>query len=373
MSRSERLEVFAVEDTGAQIVWGHLDPGEVRVRWHAGERTLQSEGGPGGVLIDGLAPSSTTSVEVLLDGRLVCPVVVRTLSPPPGAELSRFATLNDLHLGTLEFGRAPKFVERVPHAEAHPMRCGSAAITDALEWGAQRLVIKGDIVQSSHPHTWSLVSDLVGALAIPVDMICGNHDRNQLSTVDPFTEAARAGLRLHRDVTAIDIEGLRLVLVDSSVNSIEVGVWRPHTAAVRHAVATSDRPVMLLIHHQPQSTPVPVYLPRGISSFTARRFLRTMSTANPAIFGSSGHTHRNRHRIVAGVPWSEIGSPKDYPGVWAGYVVHEGGIRQVVHRVLRPDCIRWTEQTRRSGLGTWGRWSPGTVEQRCLSHPWPRT
>jgi hypothetical protein len=42
---------------------------------------------------------------------------------------------------------------------------------------------------------------------------------------------------------------------------------------------------------------------------------------------------------------TEVGSPKDYPGTWAGYVVHEGGIRQVVRRVAAPEVIRWTEST----------------------------
>jgi len=371
MIPAERLEVFAVEDTTAQIVWGGLGPGAVRLCWPGGERDGRSVGGPGGMVIDGLAPGTTTEVEVLLDGRTAGRVAVTTLAPPPGRELARFATLNDLHLGTRRFGRFPEFVEDVPHARAHPVRCARAAVDDAIAWGAQRLVVKGDIVHASHPHTWTMVGDVFGDTAIPVDLLCGNHDRNHISTVDPFTEAGRSGLTLRRHVTTIDLDGLRLVLIDSSVNWLDIGVWRPHTAAVRQAVATTDLPVMLLVHHQPQETTIPLYIPRGIPAVVANRFLRTMRDANPRIIGSSGHTHRNRHRTIEGVPWSEIGSPKDYPGVWAGYVVYTGGIRQVVRRITRPDCIGWTEQTRRVAGGTWGRWSPGTLDQRCFTHQWP--
>ena len=86
---------------------------------------------------------------------------------------------------------------------------------------------------------------------------------------------------------------------------------------------------------------------------------------------TAGHSHRHRRRTHRSVTITEVGSPKDYPGTWAGYVVHEGGVRQVVRRVDRPDCIRWTEYTRRAALGLWGQWSPGRLDDRCFSLTWP--
>jgi hypothetical protein len=102
----------------------------------------------------------------------------------------------------------------------------------------------------------------------------------------------------------------------------------------------------------------------------ANPILRRLRQANPKLVGTSGHTHRHRRRDVAGVPWFETGSPKDYPGTWTGYVVYEGGIRQVTRRITAPDCIGWTEGTRGAALGAWGRWSPGTLEDRCFTIPW---
>ena len=57
--------------------------------------------------------------------------------------------------------------------------------------------------------------------------------------------------------------------------------------------------------------------------------------------------------------------------MWAGYAIHEGGIRQVVRRIAEPDCLAWNERTASSLGGLWGRWTPGKLADRCLTHPWP--
>lgn len=73
---------------------------------------------------------------------------------------------------------------------------------------------------------------------------------------------------------------------------------------------------------------------------------------------------------MGGVTVAEVGSTKDYPGQWAGYSVYEGGIRQVVRRVERPDAIAWTEMTARAIGGVWKWWSPGRMEDRCWTIRW---
>ena len=88
------------------------------------------------------------------------------------------------------------------------------------------------------------------------------------------------------------------------------------------------------------------------------------------MLGTSGHTHRHRRHQIDGVPWTETGSPKDYPGTWTGYVVHEGGIRQIVRRVQAPDAIAWTDHTRIAAYGLWEHASPGRLDARCFNVPW---
>jgi 3',5'-cyclic AMP phosphodiesterase CpdA len=310
-------------------------------------------------------------LEVSVPGQRSARLEARTLGGDLGEELSRFATLSDLHLGATAFDFFQRMKESGVRAEdAHPVRCARAAIGDALAWGAQRIVVKGDVTNTSHTHTWALAADVLGGLPVPVDMIPGNHDRNQRATVDAFAEARRHGLALHSDVSTVDLEGLRLVFVDSTVAGIDIGVWRPHRHEMLDAVAEARQPAMIVVHHQPMASTIPMHLPRGIPAVVANPILRRMRAANPRIVGTSGHTHRHRRRTVAGVPWFESGSTKDFPGTWTGYVVHERGIRQVTRRITSPDCISWTERTRRAAAGAWQHWSPGSLADRCFELPW---
>jgi 3',5'-cyclic-AMP phosphodiesterase len=363
MTGRRGIACFALEPDAAQLNWSTLPRGEVTVDSGIEVTRFESDGGPAAVdvVLDG--PSE---IDVRVDGRRVWRGVVRPTEPPPGEELYRFATLSDLHLGALRFGRLEEVDVEVPH----PVRCTRAAITEALAWGARRLVVKGDVVHTSRPHTWAMAADLLGDLPVPVDLVCGNHEVNGASTVDPFAEAARHGLSLHPGVTSVDLPGVRAVLFDSALPLLDVGRWDHLREPVCDALADADGPALLFSHHQPQEWVVPTYMPLGSPARAARRFLRAARAANPTLLGASGHTHRHRRRRIEGVEWAETGSPKDYPGTWTGYVVHEGGVRQVVRRVARPDCIRWTERTRQIAFGAWGRWSPGSLADRCFVHPW---
>jgi hypothetical protein len=159
------------------------------------------------------------------------------------------------------------------------------------------------------------------------------------------------------------------VLVDSTAPG-------DHSGQVDHLIprlaeALDGRPALVVLHHHLLQLPVSTFWPPGIPSPEGNRFLAAVAEATPAAIVASGHTHRHRMRRVGGLVVTETGSPKDHPGTWTGYVVHEGGIRQVVHRVARPDCIAWTERTRKAALGVFGRWSPGTLDERCFRLDWP--
>jgi hypothetical protein len=363
MTRQREITCFALEPDAAQLHWSNLPRGEVEVDSGAAVTRFRSDGGPGAIDV---ALDGPTEVDVQVDGRTVWQRVLRPCESPPGEELYRFATLSDLHLGATRFGRIDEGDVEVPH----PVRCARAAIAEALAWGARRLIVKGDVVHTSRPHTWAIAAELLSGLPVPVDLVCGNHEVNGASTVDPFAEAARHGLSLHAGVTALDLPGLTAVMFDSSAPLLDVGRWNHLQAPVCDALSEADGPAMLFSHHQPQEWVVPTYLPLGAPARGARRFLRAARDANPTLLGASGHTHRHRRRQIEGVEWAETGSPKDYPGTWTGYAVHEGGVRQVVRRVADPECIRWTEQTRALAFGAWGAWSPGSLGDRCFVHRW---
>ena len=72
-----------------------------------------------------------------------------------------------------------------------------------------------------------------------------------------------------------------------------------------------------------------------------------MLARRPALVAyTAGHTHRHRVRRVDGVPSIEVGCVKDFPGTWAEYRVHDGGILQVVHRMSSPEALAWSESCR---------------------------
>jgi predicted phosphodiesterase len=290
----------------------------------------------------------------------------RTLAPPPGEELHRFATVSDLHLGLDAFGFFGRMRE-APEPEAlHTTRCTRAAMLEARAWGAQRLVIKGDTTDTGAVAEWDELGHLLAEVGLPAEVIPGNHDVRRRREIDVDDALVRLGLEPLGGSRAVDLPGVRLVLFDTTTS----GHHGTYDHDVVELVAASDRPVLLVGHHHPMPLPFLSYWPPGVPSHHARRFFRSVAAARPDTLYVAGHTHRHRRRPIGGVPVVEVGSPKDYPGTWGGYVVHEGGIRQVVRRVAAPDCLPWLERSRWAASGAWGRWSPGRLEDRCFTHLW---
>lgn len=383
----ERLWLFAVEEAAVQVTWGRLGPG--RVRFDAADSTVEidTDGGPGSVILDGLPAATPLELVVTRAHGGARAKDFATLAPPPGRELSRFATISDLHLGERAFGWRSTIVEDRQTTDPFPVRATRAALRELVEWGAELLVVKGDVTTSSRIGQWELFAKLVAEVGVPIEVIPGNHDAGitrhappshrpdwglveygeRVSVAEAF---ARFGLGRADPVRHVDIDGLRLILVDADLPGRHLGRIADHHDAAVELVRTAPRAVAVMLHHQPMPLPIPYYWPPGIPASESRRFLRAARRANPALFVATGHTHRNRSRRMEGVTIAEVGSVKDYPGVWAGYAVHEGGIRQVVRRVAAPDVLAWTDRSARAGFGMWGRWSQGTLADRCFSLPW---
>jgi predicted phosphodiesterase len=384
--------VFAVEDTSIQLTWASLDTRVVRARVGQATVALDHDGGPGSVVIDGLPAGSLLEVTLdRADGAVAWRQTAHTLAPPPGPELFRFATLSDMHLGERNFGYRGTIVEQPRAAEPYSVRATRAAITELSAWGAELLVVKGDVTLSGQAEQWDLFGELMGSFDGPVMATPGNHDgiedteptgwRRTLESPRSFPEPSTAltpreglrrfGLGSTERVQVRDEPGIRIVLVDTTVPHRREGQLDIAADELLAPIADAVGAVWVGLHHQLMTTPVPTYLPVGISRSESRRFLDRAVAANPDLLVTSGHTHRNRRRTHGPVPITEVGAPKDYPGVWAGYVVHEGGIRQMVRRVRAPDVLAWTDRSADAAYGLWGAWSPGHLDERCFTHTWP--
>jgi hypothetical protein len=368
-----RLEVFAVEDTSIQLSWGALGPGPVVVRAADTRVEVVADGGPGAVSLGALPADRTVTVELhgegVPGGRIR--LATRTLATPPGDEMYRLATISDLHIGATTFGYLHTIAETDP-ADPHPQRCTRGALREAVAWGAQRIVVKGDVVDQGHPGAWRQAGHVLAGALVPVDVLPGNHETKRRRTVEPEDALRAHGLHVVRGVSAQDLPGVRLVLADSAQVGDDRGRLDHLTEDLVRVLRGASAGALLLMHHHPARTAVPLGWPLGIPRSEATRVLDRIGVAHPATLVSTGHVHRNRRWRHGPLNVTSVGSVKDYPGVWAGYVVHEGGIRQVVRRVAEPDLLRWTDRSARAAFGAWGLWSPGLRSHRCFSHTWPR-
>jgi hypothetical protein len=146
-------QVFALEPRAAQVVVRGPD-GQWAVSVGGHDTAVDVTGGVGAAVIEGLEPD--TAYEVRVDGRPA--TRLRTLAEPPGAYLGRFATVSDLHVGEIGFGHAPRFHLTRNPATAHPVVCLRAALAELTAWGAEGLVVKGDVSHDSRLHEYELVA-----------------------------------------------------------------------------------------------------------------------------------------------------------------------------------------------------------------------
>ena len=340
--------VFAVEDTAVELDWPSLRRGEHTVEVGPTTTTVVGDGGPQACWIDGLPPDTT--LDVVVDGRRA--TTARTMATPPGRALTRIATVGDLHIGDgWTFGLWPTVSHAGGVDDPIVVKCTRAALAEIAAWGADLLIVKGDITHHGRDDEWALAAQLLAESGTPAIATIGNHDVKHAPVLG-HEHLARVGVEL-------------VVVADATIPGRHPGTLRHVGASIVEAAGSAPGPTLVALHHQLHPLPVVTHWPPGI--VTARSFLRELGAANPSTFVTSGHTHLHRARRVGPLLVTEVGSPKDYPGTWAGYVVHEGGIRQVVRRTADPEVIRWTEATKRALFGAWGRWSPGRLEDRCVT------
>jgi predicted phosphodiesterase len=310
---------------------------------------------------DGLEPDTTYTY----DG-----VTFRTLPRPPGERLATVATVNDVHFGETVCGfdsNAPEVGPQFraePGERPYPEVMNEAAVRDIGAVDPDVVLVKGDLTDDGRTEDYeAFLRCYGGAFGERMHHIRGNHDAYKGQTDAP------AG------PFAVEVAGATLAMLDTTVPFAPNGGVDDGQLDWLDELARHDGPPILLFgHHQPwqpgSRTRPATY--RGITPDDSERLVEVVAR-HPRIRGYfCGHSHRNRVRRFAetgDLPWTEVACVKDFPGAWAEYRIFEGGILQLVHRIRRPDALRWTERTRGMFGGLYPQFSFGRLEDRCFVVP----
>jgi 3',5'-cyclic-AMP phosphodiesterase len=363
MSPRARLEVVAVESDRAQITWAWA-AGDVVVD---GRVVAHADARAGSIEVDGLSPNS--SFEVVCGSQRTS---AKTLPTVAGGEAARIATISDLHIGERGFGYLPRMYEAHP-IEPYPLRAVRAALQEATAWGAQLIVIKGDLAHLNLDEQYRALSPLIADCPVPVVVIAGNHDGGNHHHDDIAEGLQDANAEIVEEVNARVVGGLNVVILPSMAHHVSAGRVHHRLDDLANAL-DNDRPSLVLTHHHLQL--VPWHIPVATWGVQRHRLVSTLLRSPSPVVLTAGHSHRNRHHRVHAAPRTsaisvtEVGSTKDFPGVWAGYIIGEKGLQQVVRRIAEPSVLEWTERCRSMLYGIWGRWALGALDDRCVDWRW---
>jgi Icc protein len=158
------------------------------------------------------------------------------------------------------------------------------------------VVITGDLVDSGPEEEYAHLRELLAPLELPMAAIPGNHDdRERFRRTFPSVASGSANC-------AIDVEGLRLLLLDSSVPGKDYGELDSDTLAWLESRLAEhpDRPALVFLHHPPFET--------GIAHMD-RQSLRNAPDLAAIVrqhaqirLIAAGHVHRAVTTLFAGAP-----------------------------------------------------------------------
>lgn len=294
----------------------------------------------------------------------------RTL-PEPGELLARIATVNDIHFGEVVCGvmagdTSGGVFRSEPGEPPYPETMNRAAVAEIEQLDPDAVIVKGDLTNTGSDEEVDAFLAAYAPVADRMTWVRGNHESH------PGQE--RGGV----PVQTVTVPGALVVLLDTSRPGVENGGFSAEQADELDALAAeADRPVLVMGHHHPWN-PSSAERPEryfGITPDDSERLVDVVARRPRIVAYTAGHTHRNRVRRFAAtgaVPWVEVSAVKDYPGAWAEYRVHEGGIVQVFHRISSPAALAWTERTRHMFGGLYGEYAFGALADRCFAIPTDR-
>jgi len=352
-----------------EIVVTFTSAPDARVVTRVGEHEVTTTGPFHTAVLRDLDPDTEYAIEVegaVTDDRWL-PPTARTLGQPGGRLLATVATANDVHFGETECGRtgepAADAIGPVLRAEPgdppYPEMMGSAVVDEMLALGPDAVVVKGDLTDSGREEEYAAFLTCYGRLGARMHHVRGNHDAMR----DP--QLARSDTPF-----VVDVNGVKLVVLDTVVPGRCGGALdAAQRDFVEQAARATSGPVLLFAHH-------PAFhwdTDYCIDPPDADALVDVLARHPNVVASFAGHTHSNRvvhDERVPEVPFAEVNCAKDYPGAWAEYRIHEGGLTQVLRRVQRPDARAWSERARHMIQGYYRDLVLGSIDDRCFTRTW---
>lgn len=290
-----------------------------------------------------------------------------------GQLLTRIATVNDLHFGETECGRLEGLdvgpvLRSEPGAEPYPTVMSRAAIREISAVSPDVVVVKGDLTSSGsaseYRHFEALYRPSFGDRLV---VTLGNHDK----------PPSAGGVPAVPPMQAVDLPGVTLAVLDTARHGQAGGqVSADQADWLDELAARADRPVLVFGHHPAGGDDMAqLFGPRSghdtcLDPAGTARLVEVVARRRSVSGYFAGHTHRNkvRHFPATGpVPWAEVACVKDFPGSWAEYLVYEGGIRQVHHRISTDKAaVGWSERCRSMFGGRYPSYALGEEADRCF-------
>ena len=292
----------------------------------------------------------------------------RTL-PARGELLATVATVNDVHFGETECGHIEgddvgPVLSSLPGEDPYPEIMNRGAVAEITALDPAVVIAKGDLTSTGSEDEYHRFLEVYGdAFGSKLHHVRGNHD------------ACHGGRFAAFPMQRIELPGVIVALIDTAIEEWASGrVTTEQLDWLDALAADADRPVLAMGHHHcwnPASlNRDPYYF--GINPDDSEALIEVVRR-RPSIVGYfAGHTHRNRRQAfdaTGDVPWVEVASVKDFPGSWAEYRVHDGGIVQVHHRISTSEALRWTDRTRAMFGGAYPIYSFGELADRCFEVP----
>ena len=292
---------------------------------------------------------------------------------PPGEVLARVATVNDLHFGETVCGlldgvEIGPILQAEAGADPYPSVMNRAAVTEMAAISPAAVVAKGDLTSSGSAAEYAEFEALYRpAFGDRLIVTAGNHDRPALGGGVPAFPAGQV----------VDVPGATVAVLDTARAGRPGGeVSKEQADWLDELAARADRPVLVFGHHPAGGDDMlRLFGPSAghaacLDPQSTQRVIDVVQR-RPAIVGYfAGHTHRNKVRHLeptGSFPWVEVACVKDFPGSWAEYLIREGSVQQVHHRISSdPAARRWSERCRSMFAGHYPTYALGDTADRCF-------